>query len=162
MNRFDRFAADTAPADMPEPESAENPKADDAADYRPALLCNMLVRRPQIEKALKHDTEGWTFELVFVAVASGRAFFFWNDTSCAVLEPRKYPAGNALHVFLAAGTLKGLLELYENVAQWGRQAMDLRRMTTLGRRGFRRALKRHGWKEPHVWLVKDIEGGELQ
>jgi hypothetical protein len=129
----------------------------DMADVRFAVLNQLMSRRQQVESALNHqDGEGFTFAHVFDRVARGEALFFWNDSSCAVMEVRSFPGGNMLHIFLAAGTTDGLLELYTGVAEWGKRELNCTRMTTLCRKGFRRRLAKHGWRENQVWLVKEI------
>ena len=128
-----------------------------ASDMKFAVLNMLMGRRDQIQSALDRQTgEGFTFDHVFDLIATGRAYFFWNTDSCAVMEHRTYPGENTLHIFLAAGTTEGLLSLYEGVAKWGKDVLNTTKMTTLCRKGFKRTLSKHGWKEPAAWLTKEI------
>jgi hypothetical protein len=127
------------------------------ADLRFAVLNMLMHRREQLQLALdRQQGEGFTFDDVFEMVSTGRAFFFWNEDSSAVIEVRRYPGEVNLHVFIAAGSTDGLLKLYDGVSEWGKDKMGATKMTTLCRKGFKRKLKSHGWKEPQVWLTKEI------
>lgn len=127
------------------------------ADQMFKVLSVLMSRKEQIQKALdRQHGEGFTFDHVFEMVMQKRAAFFWNEHSSAVIEIRPFPNEVTVHVFLAAGTLPGLLDLYEHVAIWGKTIVKASRMTTLGRIGFKRALKKYGWTEPQAWLVKEI------
>ena len=117
----------------------------------------LVAHQGLIQSALdKQQGEGFTFEDVFNMIKTEQALFFWNHDSCAVVEIRKYPGEMTLHDFLGAGTTDGLLALYDRVAEWGSQYVGAKKMTTLCRKGFKRTLAKHGWKEPQVWLVKEI------
>jgi hypothetical protein len=121
------------------------------------VLNSLMAHRELIQSALDRQVgEGFTFQHVFDLVKNEQALFFWNKTSCAVIEIRKYPGETNLHVFLGAGTTEGLLELYEHVASWGGKVVGATKMTTLCRKGFKRTLAKHGWKESQVWLTKQI------
>lgn len=127
------------------------------------VLQALVARKEQIQSALDRQCgEGFTFQDVFDMIRSERALFFWNETSCAIIEVRKFPNEITLHVFLGAGTTEGLLELYELVADWGSKYIGASRMTTLCRKGFKRKLAKHGWKESQVWLDKDITSERRQ
>lgn len=128
-----------------------------------AVLNSVMAHQDLIQSALDHQSgEGFTFQDVFDMVKNEQALFFWNTTSCAVIEIRKFPGETTLHIFLGAGTTDGLLELYEHVSQWGSKVVGATRMTTLCRKGFKRKLEKHGWKEPQVWLVKDISSANKE
>jgi hypothetical protein len=125
-------------------------------DYRLAVLDKMIKMRDILEPAFKHSHEGHTFKDAFDIVATGRAMFFWNEDSCAVLEWRTYPAGLVVHVLWAGGTQAGLYALYDTV-QGLAKARGAVAMTTLGRKGFERRLPKEGWKVAGVWFVKKFE-----
>ena len=122
-------------------------------DFRLAVLDKMIKMRDILEPAFKHSHEGHTFKDAFDVVATGRAMFFWNDDSCAVLEWREYPSGRVIHVLWAGGTQAGLFELYDTVEAMAKQ-QGAKGMTTLGRRGFVKRLPKEGWEIAGVWFVK--------
>lgn len=113
-----------------------------------------LVRfRPQIEAALSHSNEGHTFDSLVGDVMLGHLFFAFNDTSCALLERVMGPLDSRVHVVLGAGTLKGLLKLYEVIAPKVK-ALGATKMTILGRPGFEKALKKQGWVTPKIYMER--------
>jgi hypothetical protein len=121
------------------------------------VLHAVMVHRDLVQSALDRQVgEGFTFQDVFDRIKEEKALFFWNKTSCAVIEIRHYPGETTLHIFLGAGTTDGLLELYDVVSEWGGRVLKATKMTTLCRKGFKRTLAKHGWAEPQVWLVKKI------
>jgi hypothetical protein len=122
-----------------------------------SVLSSLMAHREKIQSALDQQRgEGFTFQNVFDTIKNEKAFFFWNEDSCAVIEIRRFPGEINLHVFLGAGTTNGLLKLYDHVSEWGAR-LGASKMTTLCRKGFKRSLAKHGWEEPQVWLVKEIE-----
>jgi hypothetical protein len=128
------------------------------AEVMIGVLNALMIHKPLIQSALdRQQGEGFTFQNVFDLVKNEQMLFFWNSSSCAVIEVRNYPGEIILHVFLGAGTTDGLLELYDYVASWGSTYVGASKMTTLCRKGFKRKLAKHGWKDPQVWLVKRIE-----
>jgi len=128
-----------------------------AAEDMMGILCAVMDRKQQIQSALDRQCgEGFTFQHVFDLIKNERALFFWNEDSCAVVEIRYFPAETNVHVFLGAGTTEGLLKLYDFVAEWGHNTVGAKAMTSLCRKGFKRTLAKHGWKEPQVWLRKEL------
>lgn len=127
------------------------------AEVMLGALNALMAYKELVQSALdRQQGEGFTFQHVFDMIKTEQALFFWNEDSCAVIEIRKYPGETTLHVFLGAGTTDGLLKLYEFVANWGHTYIGATKMTTLCRKGFKRKLAPHGWKESQVWLVKSI------
>lgn len=130
------------------------------AEIMIGVLNALMAHKELIQSALdRQQGEGFTFQHVFDLVKSEQMYFFWNQDSCAVVEIRKYPGELTLHVFLGAGTTEGLLSLYDYVANWG-SGFGVTKMTTLCRKGFKRTLAKHNWKEGQVWLTKNIEVGK--
>lgn len=131
------------------------------AEVMLGALNALMHYKELVESALaRQQGEGFTFQHIFDMIKDERAVFFWNASSCAVIEVRKFPGETTLHVFIGAGTTQGLLELYELVANWGAHFVGASKMTTLCRKGFKRTLAKHGWMEKQVWLTKDIEVGK--
>lgn len=128
------------------------------AEVMLGALTALVMHKQLIQAALDRQTgEGFTFQNVFDLVKNEQALFFWNESSCAVIEIRKFPGETTLHVFLGAGTTEGLLDLYKYVAHWGANYVGASKMTTLCRKGFTRKLAKHGWEQNQVWLTKNIE-----
>ena len=124
-------------------------------DKRLAILNVLVTRQKQIESALKHSDEGWTFQHVFEGVATGKLSFWFNESSCAILELRMMPARPVLHVFLGAGTQEGLFSLFEDVKTWA-SPNGVTQMTTQCRKGFANRLKKAGWQQKRLWMEIEL------
>jgi len=126
------------------------------ADSKFATISKFMEFKPKIQAALnRQQGEGFTFDMVFDLLINGRVLFFWNDTSCVVGEFRNYPEGIHAHIFLAAGNLEGLEELFTSLGPWAKSQGAIK-ATTLCRKGFKRALRKSGWVETQVWLTKEL------
>jgi hypothetical protein len=125
-------------------------------DHRLAILNQMVNMREILEPSFKHSIEGHTFEDAFNLVASAQASFFWNDTSCAVLEKRSYPAGDVLHCLWAGGTQDGLYALFESVQSLTKGA-GFKGMTVQGREGFIKRLPKQNWKTIGIVFFKEFK-----
>ena len=128
---------------------------DSVTDNRLSALNVLVSRQKLIESALKHTDEGWTFEHIFEGVATGRLSFWFNEDSVAILELRMMPARPVIHVFLGAGTQKGLFDLFENVKAWAKPN-GVTQMTTQCRRGFANRLKKAGWTQKKLWMEIEL------
>ena len=117
------------------------------------LQADLLRFRPQIEAALAYSNEGHTFDSLMNEVMLGALYFAFNDTSCALLERVMGPLDVRVHVVLGAGTLQGLLQLYDVIAPKVK-ALGATKMTILGRPGFEKALKQQGWVTPKVYMER--------
>ena len=117
------------------------------------LQADLIRFRPEIESALAYSNEGHTFESLMSDVLLGHLYFAFNDTSCALLERVMGPLHSRVHVVLGAGTLQGLLDLYEVIAPKVK-ALGATKMTILGRPGFEKALKKQGWVSPKVYMER--------
>lgn len=117
-----------------------------------------LIRyRPQIEAALHHAGHSHSFDHIVLGVLQGALHFYpLTDESCALMEVQSYPRFKSYHCFLAAGKLDDLIAAQDEVAQNGKR-LGCDRMSIIGRRGFTRALKDHGWSETHVRMTRPIQ-----
>jgi hypothetical protein len=126
------------------------------AEAKFAILSKLMEFKPKVQSALdRQEGEGFTFDMVFDLVVNGKVSFFWNETTCVFLEFRVYPEGAHAHVFLAAGDINGLHELFSWLGPWAKSQGAIR-ATTLCRKGFKRALRKSGWVETQVWLTKEL------
>lgn len=111
--------------------------------------------RDQVERALAAGGGIMSFEDVADAIDEGRYFMFASEEGFAVVDPQPWASGLHLFVLLAGGTQKGVEQLEPTVAIWGRM-IGAKKLVTLGRKGFARRLKKQGWREPLVYLEKEI------
>lgn len=122
----------------------------------PPCLTEVLVAyRPMIEAALRYGGFDHTFDDVASRVLSGKAYFFCNETACAVCEVVRFSQASSFHVWLAGGTLEGVLALTPEAEEVAKQ-LNCNRLTLTGRKGFARALQPHGWNHTHVTMERAV------
>ena len=120
-------------------------------------LTEMLLRyKDGIEAALKYSGYSHSFDDIVGAVVLGRAHFYpLSDDSFAIMEVKTYPQYKEYHCFLAGGNLDDLVAAQDMIGENG-IALGCSDLSIMGRRGFARALKRHGWKETHVRMTRHL------
>lgn len=111
--------------------------------------------RTWIEAALQEGYGTHTFEDIAAMVASGRVQFWPAERGCLVTEILVYPRCRVLNVFLGGGELDQLTDMQSSVVAWAK-AMGCARMSIQGRRGWVRALEKHGWRHTHAVVVKEL------
>ena len=111
--------------------------------------------REQVERALDAGGGVMSFEDVADAVDEGRFFMFATDEGFVVIDPQQWTSGLHLHVLVGGGTQGALEQLEPVVGIWGRM-IGAKKMVTLCRKGFARRVKKQGWREPLVYLEKEI------
>jgi hypothetical protein len=111
--------------------------------------------RPMMEKILRQHRNYTSVEEVYNRCMALQLFFFDNANSFAVIDTVFEKNLTSLHIVLAGGDLDALLELELIVTKFGKE-LGAKRYTLIGRKGFARALKNHGWKAPFVYLEKEI------
>jgi hypothetical protein len=111
--------------------------------------------RPVMEKILRQHSNYTSVEDIYNRCMALQLFFFDNARSFAVINVVFEGNITTLHVMLAGGDLDALLELERVVTTFGKE-LGAKRYTLIGRKGFARALKNHGWKAPFVYLEKEI------
>lgn len=111
--------------------------------------------RPQVERALAAGGGVMSFEGLADAVDEGRMFMFGNEDGFAVLEPQTWESGLHLHIMVAGGSQAGIERVESVVRVWG-QMIGAKKLTCLCRKGFLRRAMKQGWKQPQLYLEKEI------
>lgn len=110
---------------------------------------------PWLRAALEYAGGTHTLDDVRAGVASGYMQLWPAPRGCAVTEIVVYPQSKALHIFLAAGELDQLQDMFDSAAAWGRdQGCD--RITLSGRVGWKRTLEPLGWGTTAVVMERKI------
>lgn len=113
--------------------------------------------RHWIEGALEHDGGLYLIEDVEAAIEAGEATFWPGRESACVTQFWEFPRAKALNFWLAGGDLEELLgEMLPEIEAWAR-AHDCTRLVVAGRRGWARAMRKHGYAEYWTALGKEIE-----
>jgi hypothetical protein len=119
-------------------------------------LVNELARcRKWIEAALKYSGGTHDFGDVASAIAMGKMQLWPNTNGCAVTEILVYPKKKVLHVFLAGGKMRDIVEMHYPAAEWGRQ-QGCTAMSIAGRKGWQRVLKKLGYDHQFTTLSVEI------
>ena len=88
-------------------------------------------------------------------IAAGRAQLWPGETAAMVTQCLDGPEGRFLHVWLAGGSLEGVMALKPGVEAWGR-AMGCAEVTINGRSGWARILKADGFRMVEGELRKKL------
>lgn len=105
-----------------------------------------LIRcRPWIEAALEYTGGTHDYEDIVQGCYEARMQLWPAERAAAITEVIVYPRKKVLHVFLAGGEMKQLLDMIADAAEWGRQH-GCEAMTMAGRSGWERVLGAEGWR----------------
>ena len=94
---------------------------------------------------------------VTAGVLLGRYKLWENERAFALTEIHHFPRESHCHVFLAGGTIDGILDLYEQAKDDSKREHGCVLMTISGRKGWERALAPHGWRHAMTTLYKEFD-----
>lgn len=110
----------------------------------------------KLERALEMGGGTHTVEDVVSQLDEGHAQLWLGDGDAVIVtQINDNPQVKVLHFWLAAGELQQVVELSEQVLEWGR-SVGCERATLSGRRGWVRALADHGWSEQLTVMGREI------
>ena len=107
--------------------------------------------RAALARGETHDLED-----VVEALRAGTMQAFWNDDAVIVTEIATTPRAKVLFIFLAAGTLQGVLALRPQLEAF-MDAHGIERARSQVRPGFARILQKHGFR-PRTVGVEYLRG----
>ncbi|RPJ29551.1 MAG: hypothetical protein EHM33_00355 [Chloroflexi bacterium] len=119
------------------------------------IVDNMRKWRPQMETALSSGGGIMSYDDVESSVMEGRKIFFENDSAFAVVELVDHPNYRVAHVFLSGGEFDGIAKLQNSFDGFFRM-IGVKKMTILGRKGFKKRLPALGWTEPMVYFERSL------
>ncbi len=109
-------------------------------------------------KALAIGGNTHTVDDIIDGVNKGRFQFWGDDECCVVTEMIQYPRKRVLHLFVAAGDLNRLLEMYlPKVKEFAREH-GCASITSVSRKGFLKRFPAYGFKPKCVTFELPIEG----
>ena len=112
--------------------------------------------RNWICSALAYSGGTHTYEDVAEAILDHRMQFWPAPKGCLVTEIVDFPRKRVLNVFIAAGEMRQILDMADDVTAWAK-AVGCTGLTIHGRRGWERVFARQGWRPLHTCLTKEIE-----
>ena len=115
-----------------------------------------LVRcKDWIQSALDEGGNTHDFSDIVDGVISGHMQLWPAPKGCAVTEIVIYPRKKVLHIFLAAGELKQILQMEKDAIKWGK-SQGCEAVSLSGRFGWKKVLKDYGWQPQMIVLGKEI------
>jgi hypothetical protein len=109
-----------------------------------------------ISEALAYSGDTHDPEDVWAGIAEGRFQLWPGNDSVVVTEMLQYPKRRVLHVFLAAGNLPELKQMYPVIERWARE-LGCSRVSLAGRPGWERTfLREEGWTPRWSVMAKEI------
>lgn len=108
-----------------------------------------------IERALAYQATH-TIEDVERMIADGEAQLWLGEKSAAVTEIIVFPRMKTLHLWLCGGDLREITEVMLPKAQSFAEKEGCTRLTTAGRIGWDRVMKRHGFTSVASVCAKDL------
>lgn len=98
-----------------------------------------------------------TVDDIFKQCATTEKVFFESGKAFAVVDVIDYPRERRLLILLAGGNdMESIDELEPVIREFG-QAIGATKAVFVGRRGLKRVMAKRGWKEPFVYMEKEIE-----
>ena len=88
---------------------------------RDLAVAESWVGRPWIEAALEYTGGTHDYEDIVQGCYEARMQLWPAERAAAITEVIRYPKKKVLHVFLAGGEMKQLLDMIADAAEWGRQ-----------------------------------------
>jgi len=110
---------------------------------------------PWLAAALEHAGGTHGLDDVEAAVRAGLMQFWATGRAVVVTELHRYPRLKACRVFAAAGDLDEIWRIEARILAWARRE-GCSRMEGCGRMGWKKTAERHGYRDPHIWMWKEI------
>lgn len=112
-----------------------------------------------MQKALRLAADTHSLEDVIEALQRGEMQSFHNDRAIVITEVAQSPRRKFIHVFLTAGELDGVLELFPQIEEWGKaHGAEFARASV--RLGYEPFLKARGWKKTMVVMEYHPKGAD--
>ena len=108
-----------------------------------------------IQSALDKGGNTHDFKDIVDGVLSGHMQLWPGEKGCGVTEIVVYPKKKVLHVFLAGGEMKTILEMEKDAIKWGK-SQGCEAASISGRIGWKKVLDEYGWSPQQMVLVKEI------
>ncbi len=118
------------------------------------LMRDLLAWQEQIEDAMQHIDNQYSFNDIVSSILRGERHFYQFDGCCVIMQFEKYPAYNIYHCFVACGDMQAIKDAEANINEIAKE-LGCKYMSISGRIGWPRALKHDGWKHVLSILYKE-------
>jgi len=131
-----------------------SPKPGNLAGNVIELMRDMLLWQPQIEEAMRHIDNQYSFDDIVASVLRGERHFYQFPGCCVIMQFEKYPAYSIYHCFVACGEMQAIKDAEPEINKIAKE-LGCKYMSISGRIGWPRALKNDGWKHVLSILYKE-------
>ena len=123
------------------------------------ILDDMDRLRVHIDAALSYADGTHNFDDVVAMVMRGQLRLWALPNSVMLTEVVDFPRERHYHMFLGGGDLEEILAMHPQVEKAALEA-DCVKLSVTGRRGWTKALVKHGWVEKHTTVQKTLSKGQ--
>lgn len=121
------------------------------------MILTLEQARPLIEEGLVYTCGTHLYEDVAAMVAAGQLTFWSGPQSVVLTEVLQSPRKRILNVWLVAGKMDELQQMYPVIYEWAKTVQGCDLVTHTGRPGWERSfLKQEGWKTQLVVMTKEL------
>jgi hypothetical protein len=113
------------------------------------------VIKKWIEDALEYSQGTHDISDVMYSISIGEMQLFANKGGCVVTQITQYPQKKVLFVFLAGGELDSVISLHDEVISYAK-SKNCDTLMQVGRMGWTKELKKHGWKNKSACMTRNI------
>lgn len=108
-----------------------------------------------IKDALEYSPGTHSYEDILESIHNGDMQLFANKGGCVVTQITQYPQKKVLFVFLAGGELDSVISLHDEVIKYAK-GKDCNTLMQIGRMGWTKELKKHGWENKSACMTRAI------
>lgn len=114
--------------------------------------------RKNIETALSKAGDTHNSKDVLDGIMSGLYQFWPGETACLVTQVIDFPNERHLHIFVAAGDLNEIRDMYPYVEGWAKENGCVK-ATLMGRKGWSRSFlsQMKGWKQDMIHMSVELQ-----
>lgn len=111
----------------------------------------------RIKRILKYSDNEWTVSDILQMVQDKKIFLLEKEGILVMVEVQVFPHKRVLHIWGAEG--KGALRNMAVIVEWAKEiarALDCTELRCQGRKGWERALSKHGTRFLYTTLAMDV------
>jgi hypothetical protein len=112
--------------------------------------------KPFLASALEQSGNEYTVDDVLREVQDDHAIFYPTSKGASVFRIVLYPRKRMLRIWLAGGDMESSIGNILEAAEYHAAKNECDGIEVLGRRGWERVLKPHGYEHKRVMLIKEL------
>lgn len=112
--------------------------------------------RPYMVTALEESGGEYTVDDVLSEVQQDHAIFYPAKLGAIVFKVIRYPRKRMLRIWLAGGDMESCLDTMLEASDYYAEKHECDGIEVVGRRGWEKVLKPHGFSHKRVMLIKEL------